>query len=119
VIFINAGATHPQPLWLNRLAPGGRLLFPLTVCQRSGGIGGGYMLRVARMEKRYAARFLSPVGIFSCEGARERDAESRLHRAYGRGEHELVQELRLDAHAADSTCWLHEAWWCLSKLPRS
>jgi protein-L-isoaspartate(D-aspartate) O-methyltransferase len=115
VIFVNAGATHPQPLWLRRLAPGGRLLFPLTVCQKSGGIGGGYMLRVARTETGYAARFVSPVGIFSCEGAREQDAEQRLHRAYNRGEHELVRELRVDPHAADFSCWLHETGWCLSK----
>jgi len=114
-IFVNAGATHPRPLWVSRLAPSGRLLFPLTVCQATGGIGGGYMLRIARTENGYAARFVSPVGIFSCEGGREQDAERRLHRAYGRGEHELVQELRLDAHALDSTCWLHEAGWCLSK----
>ena len=114
-IFVNAGATHPQPLWLSRLTPGGRLLFPLTVCQAAGGIGGGYMLRVAKTTARHTARFVSPVGIFSCEGAREQEAERRLHRAYGRGEHESVRELRLDAHALDSTCWLHEAGWCLSK----
>ena len=117
VIFVNAGATHPQPLWLSRLAPGGRLLFPLTVSPGSGGIAGGYMLRVARTAGGHAAKCVSPVGIFSCEGAREQDVERRLHRAYGRGEHELVEELRLDTHALDSTCWLHEAGWCLSKRP--
>jgi protein-L-isoaspartate(D-aspartate) O-methyltransferase len=115
VIFVNAGATHPQPLWLSRLASGGRLLFPLTVCQRPGEIGVGYMLRVARTEAGFAARFVSWVGIFSCEGAREQDAERRLHRAYSRGQHELVRELRVDPHTADSSCWLHEVDWCLSK----
>jgi hypothetical protein len=30
----------------------------------------------------------------------------------------LVQELRVDAHAADSSCWLHEVGWCLSMSPK-
>ncbi|MGZ3459389.1 MAG: protein-L-isoaspartate O-methyltransferase family protein, partial [Archangium sp.] len=30
-IFVNAGATHPLPAWLEALAPGGRLMLPLTV----------------------------------------------------------------------------------------
>jgi protein-L-isoaspartate O-methyltransferase len=30
-IFINAGVTHPQPLWLDRLRTSGRLLIPITV----------------------------------------------------------------------------------------
>jgi protein-L-isoaspartate(D-aspartate) O-methyltransferase len=118
-ILVNAGATHPQPLWLSRLAPGGRLLFPLTVNPGSGGIGVGHMLRVVRTESGYSARFVSTIGIFSCAGAREQDAERRLRRAYSRGEHELVQELRLDAHAADPSCWLHDAGWCLSKRPKA
>src|SRR5258708_17096446 len=30
VIIVFAGSTHPAPLWLDRLAPGGQLLMPLT-----------------------------------------------------------------------------------------
>ena len=114
-IFVNAGATHPQPLWLSRLAPGGRLLFPLTVSLGTGAVGGGHMLRVMRTEAGYAARFVSPVGIFPCAGAREPEAERRLRKAYGRGEEEFVQELRRDIHPEESSCWLHDAGWCLSK----
>jgi len=29
-IYVNAGATHPPAAWLDTLAPGGRLLLPLT-----------------------------------------------------------------------------------------
>jgi protein-L-isoaspartate(D-aspartate) O-methyltransferase len=114
-ILVNAGATHPQPLWLSRLAPGGRLLFPLTVSLGTGEVGGGHMLRVMRTEVGYAARFVSPVGILPCAGAREPEAERRLRKAYGRGEEEFVQELRRDIHSEESSCWLHEAGWCLSK----
>ncbi|HME74003.1 MAG TPA: rRNA adenine N-6-methyltransferase family protein [Myxococcota bacterium] len=114
-IFVNAGATHPQPLWLSRLAPGGRLLFPLTVSLGTGEVGGGHMLRVMRTEAGYAARFVSPVGVFPCAGARESEAERRLRKAYSRGEEEFVQELRVDIHSEEPSCWLHNAGWCLSK----
>jgi protein-L-isoaspartate(D-aspartate) O-methyltransferase len=114
-IFVNAGATHPQPLWLSRLAHNGRLLFPLTVSLGTGEVGGGHMLRVMRTEGGYEARFVSTVGIFPCAGAREPEAERRLRKAYSRGEEELVQELRVDIHSEESSCWLHDAGWCLSK----
>jgi hypothetical protein len=42
-----------------------------------------------------------------------------LRRAYSRGQHELVRELRIDTHAADSSCWLHEVGWCLSMSPNA
>ena len=29
-ILINAGVSHPLPLWLDRLRPGGRMLLPIT-----------------------------------------------------------------------------------------
>jgi len=28
--YVNAGATHPMPLWLDSLQPGGRLIFPMV-----------------------------------------------------------------------------------------
>src|SRR5262245_51865806 len=49
-IFVNAGATHPRPLWLERLRPRGRLLVPLTVNIDGGpfaGVGWGGMLKIA------------------------------------------------------------------------
>ena len=34
-IFVNAGVTHPHPLWLERLSQGGRLVLPLTATRGS------------------------------------------------------------------------------------
>src|SRR5215813_1269476 len=42
-IIVFAGSTHPAPLWLDRLVPGGQLLMPLT-----GENWRGFMLRVTR-----------------------------------------------------------------------
>src|SRR5260370_32901997 len=38
-IYVNAGATHPMPLWLDSLMPGGRLIFPIVRYPRGGEAG--------------------------------------------------------------------------------
>ena len=52
VIVASAGVTHPLPIWLDSLKPGGRLLVPLTADDR-----GGAMLLLTRQEaSAFAAR---------------------------------------------------------------
>jgi protein-L-isoaspartate(D-aspartate) O-methyltransferase len=90
-VIVCAGATHPAPLWLDRLAPGGQLLMPLTTSNRWG-----FLLRVTRCrdpdaglivlpEARRAGRFdatsIGPVGIYPCVGGRDEAAEVRLDAA--------------------------------------
>ena len=113
-IFINAGATHLVPLWLERLREGGRLLVPLTVGLDASAIGGRHMLKVCRVEEVFAARFVSPVAIFPCSGARDAAANERLSRAYQRGHHARVCRVRRDDHTESETCWLHAEQTCLS-----
>ncbi len=49
VIYVNAGATHPAPYWLDRLAEGGRLILPLTAADfPSGDIRHGAVFRIER-----------------------------------------------------------------------
>jgi protein-L-isoaspartate(D-aspartate) O-methyltransferase len=77
VVIVCAGATHPAPLWLDRLAPGGQLLMPLTGANRWG-----FLLRVTRSRDPDADRFdatsIGPVGIFPCVGGRDEEAAVRL-----------------------------------------
>ena len=73
-VVVFAGATHPAPLWLDRLAEGGRLMTPLTADELVG-------LRAAR--DRGTARRSTPsaigwVGIFPCAGGRDAEAAERL-----------------------------------------
>jgi len=119
-IFVNAGCTRPEPIWLDQLAVGGRLLVPLTVgLPGLQGIGAGFMLLVTRRATAYAARFTSPVGIFHCQGARSDDEEAALSRAFSRGDRASVCRLRRDAHAPGPNCWLHLSEVCLdSDSPR-
>src|SRR3984893_5727343 len=73
-IFINAGATHLRSVWLDNLRPGGRLLLPLTVAADPNASGMGFMLKVTYESQSYTARFLTPVMIFPCIGARSEES---------------------------------------------
>lgn len=91
VIIVFAGSTHPAPLWLDRLAPGGQLLMPLTgenqwgfrllvtraaVCDEAG-----IVLPAPRDSTRFEATSIGGVGIFPCIGGRDGEAEERLRDA--------------------------------------
>ncbi len=113
-ILVNAGATHPAPLWLERMLPGGKLIVPLTVSAPIH--GAGWILKVHHTPKGFAARFISRVGIFHCAGARDDDFNRLLSQAFLRGNEELqkVRSLRRDEHVAGEECWLHTDDFCLS-----
>jgi protein-L-isoaspartate(D-aspartate) O-methyltransferase len=117
-IFVNAGCTRPQSIWLDQLAVGGRLLIPLTVTIPSmPGIGAGSMFLVTREATGYSARFTSPVGIFHCEGARSIEEEALLANALAGGNQHSVHRLRRDAHEFGPNCWLHACDFCLESDP--
>jgi protein-L-isoaspartate(D-aspartate) O-methyltransferase len=134
-ILIDAGATHPRRLWLDCLRQGGRLVLPLTATGWKGWLlrrvtrpllragralhwstQTGYVLQVRHEPRGYAARFLSPVSIFSCTGARDPESDRRLGDAFVRGGWESVRSLRRDAHEQEVTCWLHGQGFCFSTL---
>ena len=72
-VVVCAGSTHPAPLWLDRLADGGRLIMPLTGENRWG-----FMLRAIRHGDEFAAAAIGGVGIFPCAGGRDEEAARRL-----------------------------------------
>jgi protein-L-isoaspartate(D-aspartate) O-methyltransferase len=115
-IFINAGATHVRSAWLDNLRPGGRLLLPLTVAADPDANGMGFMLKVTYESQRYAARFLSPLMIFPCIGARSEESNQRLRDAMKLGTWGSVQSLCRESHEPNDTCWLHGDDFCLSTV---
>jgi protein-L-isoaspartate(D-aspartate) O-methyltransferase len=96
--------------WLDALAPGGRIILPLTVENR-----GGSVLKVTRLKIGYAARFISQVGIFPCTGARSRRANDQLEAAFRSDAQNAVRSLRRDKHIRNRMCWLHGTDFCLSR----
>jgi len=119
-VLVTAGATHPHTRWLDALAPGGRLVVPLTavaapgVTARFGRNLAGRLLRVERVGDRWHARVSDGMGTSFCHGARDVPHERRLREALLRGDSGDVASLRRDPHAPDATCWLHGEEVCLS-----
>jgi protein-L-isoaspartate(D-aspartate) O-methyltransferase len=110
VIVASAGATHPLPLWIDALKPGGRLMFPLTSDKR-----GGVMLLITRRKTAgFAAEVVSFAAFFAFAGARDVAANRRLEAALVRGNTFAVKSLRRDRHRKSKMCWLHGEGYCLS-----
>lgn len=117
LLLVNAGVTHPLPIWLDQLRPGGRLLLPLTFTMAPSPHGKGLVLLVRRQDPGWSARFLTPVAIYPCLGCRDEELNLRLREALTRGDWFGVQSLRRDPHEPDATCWLHGDGFCVSKAP--
>jgi protein-L-isoaspartate(D-aspartate) O-methyltransferase len=114
VVVVNAGATHPVPVWLDALMTGGRLLVPLTADNRQGTV-----FRIERLAEPggYTAAALAGVSIYPCAGARAPRAARQLSQALGEGGQRFVRSLRIDTHSQQTSCWLHGDGYCLSIQP--
>jgi protein-L-isoaspartate(D-aspartate) O-methyltransferase len=117
-IFVNAGVTHVQPLWLDRLRDGGRLVLPLTI-SASPKIGQGVMLRITRRGETFPVDIVSPVGIYSAAGLRSGENEALLRESMATGAVLKVKSLRSDAHEPGESCLVHAAEGCWSTEARS
>jgi protein-L-isoaspartate(D-aspartate) O-methyltransferase len=82
-IVVFAGATHPAPLWLDRLNANGQLLMPMTANRWFG-----FLLLATRPTSddpsTLEARSIGGVGIFPCAGGRDNEAAARLEAAIDR-----------------------------------
>jgi len=109
VIYVNAGATHPPPAWLDALSIGGRLVLPLTPNE-----GLGVMLQVVRKSFTvFAASALGRVAFIPCIGARDDAASASLSAALERQSLEQVRAL-CRGTPPDETAWCVGAGWWLS-----
>lgn len=112
-MLINAGVTHPLPLWLDRLRQGGRLVLPITA-PMAPNLGKGVMLKIIRQTAGYAAQFVSFVAIYSATGARDPRREASLGKAISTGSLMKVKSVRRDRHELDGSCAVHGDEVCLS-----
>lgn len=107
VIYVNAGATHPMPAWLDALNLGGRLLFPLTPNE-----GHGCMLLVTRRgPAAYEAAVVTRAAFIPCVGARDDAASAALAAALETRSLKTVRSLRRGTQP-DHTAWcVGKGWW--------
>ena len=120
VIYINAGATRPADVWLDRLHDGGRLILPLTAKKilplGSGNsiMRHGAVFRIERKGGEYLAKWISAVGVYPCEGGRDGASEAALDAALQKGGWQNVTRLYRTDDLPDGRCWLRAPGWTLA-----
>ena len=118
-IMVNAGVTHPLDVWLDALAPGGRMILPLTATMpaMASTLGKGLVFVLTKQdESSFAARVLTVVAVYSAIGLRDEQLNAPLGKAMmgGPAKWQEVKRLRRDPHEPDASCWLHAPHCCLS-----
>jgi protein-L-isoaspartate(D-aspartate) O-methyltransferase len=117
-IVVNAGVTHPLDAWLDALAPGGRMLLPITSAMPAMGstLGKGLVFLLTRTDDTIGARVMTMVAVYSAIGLRDERLSADLGKAMmgGPASWQAVKRLRRDAHDREVSCWLHAATCCLS-----
>jgi protein-L-isoaspartate(D-aspartate) O-methyltransferase len=120
-ILVNAGVTHPLDSWLDALAPGGRMMLPLTAAMPAMGstLGKGLVLLATRDEAgEFSVRVITVVAVYSAVGIRDSEMNDRVGKAMmgGPARWMAVKRLRRDAHEPAESCWLHGSTWCFSAV---
>jgi len=122
-ILVNAGVTHPPDVWLDALAPGGRMILPLTATMvptaampLMTNIGKGLLLLLTRTDDQSAlrVRVVTFVAIFNAVGARDEMLNAELGRALQETSFPPLKRLRRDAHGRGDACWFHGQSFCLT-----
>jgi protein-L-isoaspartate(D-aspartate) O-methyltransferase len=120
VILVNAGVTRPADIWLDRLAEGGRLILPLTTSRGWGGAPeagpiehNGAVFCIERHGDEFAARRVSAVAIFPCEGMQDPESEAALAAAFKKGDGRTVTRLYRRGDVPEERCWLRGSDWAL------
>ena len=117
-VYINFAVTQPAEHWLDFLALGGTLEFPLAV--RKAGepnatSGEGAVLVVTRVADGFAAKFVSRCGFVCAEGPLSGAPQltDGLRDAFQRGGIEFVASLRRGPSPPER-CWFWSPGWSLS-----
>ncbi len=115
LIYVSAGVQQLPRAWFEALAPGGRLLFPLTSGTEEGGI---FLVRRLARKTVLQAEFVCRAQFVPCVGAEDEAASAVLKAAFAAGGHDSVRSLRLQPEAPDNTAWFRgRDWWLSTRFP--
>jgi len=112
-ILVNAGVTHPLPIWLDRLREHGRLVLPFTMAMNPT-IGQGIMSKIVRLRGAYSVEMVTPLAIYSGGSMRDPLLEPLMLKALTTGGLLKLKSVRRDAHEHLESCVLHGREVCLS-----
>lgn len=113
-MLINAGVTHPHPLWLTRLSESGRIVLPLTAAVGTVAGGTGVVAKITRRANGFAAEVVSFISIYSCTSLRDPELNTALAKALATKALLKLRSIRTDAHDQAETCLAHSPSMCLS-----
>ena len=120
VVYVNAGATRPADIWLDRLKDGARLILPLTT-DKSWGAGAsekidrrGAVFRITRHGADFFATRVSAVAIYPCKGLRDPASEQALAAAFEMDDGSGVTRLYRMRDCPSGRYWLRAQNWCLA-----
>ena len=122
-IYVNFAAARPAEAWLDRLAPGGRLIFPLGVPGpvdargrrgRHSFRGAGYL--VEPQGEGFSVSWLGMASFVCAEGALAGTPaeQAALWAAFGGEDAEFVRSLRRGDEKSSARLWLQGNGWSLS-----
>lgn len=111
-IYVNAGATRPDAAWLDSLANGGRLVFPLSCATADG--GWGVTLRVLRQGSAFRVRVVGRSGFIGCAGVSDADEGQRVGAAVSSGAIWKAQQLIRNSSPDSSAVLAGDGWWLSS-----
>ena len=118
-ILVNTGVTHPLDGWLDALAPGGRMILPLTATGGPmGNIGKGLVFLIRRdADATFSAGVTGFVAIYSAVGLRDEALNAYIAKLLMTGPQQwtAITRLRRDPHEPALSCRLHGASFCLSQ----
>lgn len=123
-VYVSFAVAAPAAAWVDMLAPGGRLIFPLGVPgdDRNGVrySDQGAMLYVVRQGMAFSAQFLSRASFIFGEaeaGATKPELVNRLRHAFASGHMRDVRSLIWRTSANPQRCWFHSDEWSLCYDP--
>lgn len=121
-IYVNFGVEQPVARWIDRLAEGGRLVFPLGYPRhdpRPGIIGGGF--RIERRGEAFAAAYLGPAAFVADQSAPDQpDAyRRRLRAAFSDSAIERIGSFRWNHATQPERCWFGDDGWAFGCGPET
>lgn len=125
-IYVNFAVLTPQDRWINHLAQGGRLVFPLGVPGEPLRPAGprfsrqGAAFRIERKERGFGASHICAAYFVHAEGSAgtwDEAQQERLQNAFRRSGAEFVRSLVWQQPADPSRCWICSPHWSLSYDP--
>ena len=114
VVFVNCGVTHVPEAWPAAVAPGGRLIVPLTVrAPQYPTTGIGVMVLAERRGEPWPARVVTPVGMYDCANGRDAEREDELRAALRSGALAKLSAVATQPHERGPACLVHAPGFCL------